>query len=119
QLAHTVDLRLVPRVLVLRHASYWAFFGQRNGVVRPRTVGGSAGGDQQLTRTRFGCCVEHVLGAVDVDVVHRVLVADRVEHEREVDQGVRPLRGNEIAHPTVPNVHLDEFGFGPGPKRSP
>ena len=52
---------------------------------------------------------EHVVGAVDVDVVHQVLVANRIEHEREVHERVRSLRRQQGAHAPVADVHPDEL----------
>ena len=58
--------------------------------------------------------VEHVRGAVHVDVVHPVLVADRVEDEGEVHERIRALLGDQGGNAAVTDVHVHEAGARSG-----
>jgi hypothetical protein len=57
--------------------------------------------------------------AVHVDVVHHVLVPDRVQHEGEVDDRVGPLALEQVAHAAIPDVHFQEAGPRAWDRRRP
>src|SRR5687767_5949240 len=58
--------------------------------------------------------VEHVRGAVHVDVVHPVLVADRVEDEGEVHERIRALLGDQGGNAAITDAHVHEAGARSG-----
>jgi hypothetical protein len=61
---------------------------------------------------------QHHLGAVDVDVVHPCLVADRVEQEGKVDERVGLGALEQVPGcREVTNVSPHEGGLGVGPCR--
>jgi ribose 1,5-bisphosphokinase PhnN len=61
---------------------------------------------------REGSRLEHVVGAVDVDVVHERLVVRGIEDERQVHERIR-LRALERGPHPVSVAHVDtlELGF--------
>ena len=114
ELAEPVALGLVARVLEVRDPAHRPVLGDRHRVVRERAVGGGRRGDQHLLGAGLRGRLEHVVRAAHVDVVHRVLVVHRVEHERQVDERVGLLAGQEVARARgVANVQALELDLRP------
>jgi hypothetical protein len=120
ELADPVGLGLVARVLERGDPPHGVLLGQGHRVVRERAVGGRRRGHQHLADVRLGSGLEDVAGAVDVDLVHRALVVDRVEDEGQVDERVGALAREQLVDPAgVADVELLVAGLGPeGARRS-
>ncbi len=94
--------------------------GDRLGVVGEGAIGGRRGGLDHLLDAGIGGGLEDGLGAVDVDVVHLRLVADRIEDEGEVEERVDLMPLEQLAHlVAVADVGLDELVLLPGARRRP
>ena len=104
ELAEPVGLGLVARVGEVGLTAQDPVLADRLGVVGPGAVRGGRGGDEHVLRPRARGGVERVERAVDVDVVHRLLVPDRVEDEGQVDERVgldaleQGLQRGAVAH---------------------
>jgi hypothetical protein len=62
--------------------------------------------------------LQHRLATVDVDVIHPRLVADRVEDEGQMYEGVDLVALEQLAHPVaIADVGPDELVLGPAARR--
>jgi hypothetical protein len=110
KLADAIGLRLVARVREPRDPAHGVLLRERHGVVRAGTVGGDRRNGKYMLSPRLGRRLEHVVRAVDVDVVHEALVVNGVEDEREVDERVGPGALDHGVHgPAIPHVHALEL----------
>ena len=98
ELRDPIRVRLVLCVGEVGRAADRPVLGDRLRVVGEGAVCGRGRGLDHLLDAGVLGSLQHGLGAVDVDVVHLVLVPDRVEDEGEVEQRVDLVALEQLAH---------------------
>lgn len=100
-----LGLHLVNRVRVVGIGARGVLFCQREGIIRPGAVDGSAGEENDVVNTRLTGGAQDVFGATNIDLCHRAQATRRGEEdEGGVDESIHPVAGQRFHQRGIADV---------------
>ena len=106
---HLLHQTLVIGIGELGIAAQGVLLVQPGRVVRVVAIGGAGAGDDKLADPGAQTGVEHIAGAVHVDVVIPRPVAGILQHRGQVDHGVDALLAQQLAQRGVADIPFPAF----------